>query len=175
MIHHSDVPSAKPPSDNEQSARLPSSSNSTPATDTVRPLSKTAAPPRKLATALFNLGLDVILAATVSFVMWVSLLLHVAFPPATAAAGWTLWGWTFDQWRNAQFASLSILFLLIVEHVVLHWTWVCGVVTTKVLRLKKRPDEAVQKLYGIGFFFGLMLIGFAGILAAALTVKSPSP
>ena len=131
--------------------------------------------PRKLSTALFNLWFDVILAATVSFLTWVSVMMQVVFPPATRARGWTLCGWSYDQWRDAQFVALCACFLLAFEHVVLHWTWVCGVITTKVLRLKKRPDEAVQKMYGIGLFFGLMMIAFAGIVAATFCVKQPSP
>lgn len=130
-------------------------------------------PPKKLGTAILNLMLDIVLAIMVCWIIWVSTMLQVAFPAATAAKGWTLWGWTFDQWRNAQFVSLCVVFVLILEHIVLHWTWICGIINTKVLRLKSRPDEAVQKVYGIGLFFGVAILGFIALIAAVLSIHQP--
>jgi hypothetical protein len=130
---------------------------------------------RKVSVAVFNFWLDVLLGCSVSFLMWVSAMIQMVFPPASRSEGWKLWGWTYDQWRNAQFGAVCVCVLLALEHVVMHWNWVCGVITTKMLRLKKRPDEAVQKLYGIAFFFMLMGIAFAGLIAATFMVKQPQP
>jgi hypothetical protein len=106
------------------------------------------------------------------FVRWVSVMLQVVFPAPTTAAGW-LWGLTYDQWRNAQFAGLCVCVLLVVEHVVLHWTWVCTMLATRALRLKGRPDEGVQAVYGVGTFIVLLILMMGSILAAIFAVQPP--
>jgi hypothetical protein len=125
--------------------------------------------------ALFNLCLDAALLLAALFLVWVSALMQVVFPAPTAAVGWTLWGLTFDQWRDAQFISLCVCGLLALEHIVLHWNWVCGIIATKVLRLKKRPAEGIQAVYGVGFFITILSLMLGGIVAALFTVRPPSP
>lgn len=128
---------------------------------------------RQVASALLNFWLDVALGLAVALVVWLSAMLQIVFPAPTTAAGWTLWGLTYDQWRDVQFIALCVSVLLVLEHVVLHWSWVCGVVATKVLRLKQRPGEGVQAMYGIAAFIGLMLAFNAAIVVALFTVKRP--
>lgn len=130
---------------------------------------------KKSASALFNFWFDVALAASVAFLIWVSATMRVAFPAPTLADGWTLWGWTYNQWHNAQFISMCVSLVLALEHVVLHWNWVCGVVSSKILKLKKRPDDAVQRMYGIAVFFGLAFMVFILMAVAMFTVKPPAP
>ncbi|MBX7106225.1 MAG: hypothetical protein K1X57_19260 [Gemmataceae bacterium] len=127
----------------------------------------------KRPTALFNFWVDVALAISVLSLTWVSAMMQVTFPAPTAAGGWVLWGWTFDQWRNLQFGLLCVCVLLALEHVVLHWPWVCGVIATKILKVKKKPDEANQAMYGIAFFFAIFLLLKAATIAAVFTVKHP--
>jgi hypothetical protein len=101
--------------------------------------------------------------------------LVLVFPRATEADGWLLWGLSFDQWRNLQTAFLVIIALLALEHLVLHWTWVCGVVNTKILKLKNKPSDAVNYMYGIGFFYGMVILMAIGVIIAMLTVSAPPP
>lgn len=133
-----------------------------------------AQPPRgKPSRTLLNFWIDVALGVAVFVVMWVSAMLQFVFPPPTIAAGWRLWGFSFDQWRDVQFYALCVCALIAIEHVVLHWNWVCTVLATQVLRVKKRPDEGEQAIYGVGtliVIFGLIL---ASLIAATLTVQQP--
>lgn len=129
--------------------------------------------PRKVSRTLLNFWLDVALFLVVTFVLWVSAMMQVVFPAPTAAEGWTLWGLSFNQWRNAQFFSLCLCALLALEHIVLHWNWVCSVIATQVLRVKKRPDEGNQALYGIATFIGIMVLALGSILVAMFTVQRP--
>ncbi len=99
----------------------------------------------KMSMAIVNFWLDAAMFVAIVFLMWVSLMLQVVFPAPTEAAGWQLWGLTYDQWRNAQFGALCVCALLAVEHVVLHWNWVCTMLATRVLRLKKRPTKACRR------------------------------
>lgn len=135
------------------------------------PLRKEGASKRP--TAIFNFWVDVALGLSVLSLTWVSAMMQVTFPAPTAAGGWVLWGWNYDQWRNLQFGLLCLSVLLALEHVVLHWPWVCGVITTKILKLKNRPDEANQAMYGIAFFFCIVLVLKAATILAVFSVKHP--
>jgi hypothetical protein len=128
---------------------------------------------RKMSKSLLNFWLDATLFLTVTFILWVSVMMQFVFPTPTSAAGWELWGLSFNQWRDAQFYALSLCALLALEHVVLHWNWICGVIATQVLRVKNRPDEGVQAIYGVGVFIGIVVLVMASLLVATLTVKHP--
>ncbi|HLN30565.1 MAG TPA: DUF4405 domain-containing protein [Gemmataceae bacterium] len=129
---------------------------------------------RKLSMAFINFCLDTVLASSVMFVGWVSAMMQVVFPAPTSAAGWRLWGLSFDQWRNAQFYSICVCAVIILLHVMLHWNWVCGIVATQILRIKTRPNDGVQKFYGVVAMIVVLHIILAGIVAALLTVKRPA-
>lgn len=129
---------------------------------------------RKLSTALVNFWLDATLLLTVSFVGWVSAMLQVVFPAPTVAAGWELWGLSYNQWHDAQFFSLCLFGLLVLVHVMLHWNWVCSVIAAQVLRIKARPDEGMQTIYGVATLIGLLTVIAGTIIAAILSVKHPS-
>jgi hypothetical protein len=128
---------------------------------------------RKLSMALVNFWLDASLLLAVGFVGWVSAVLQVAFPAPTYAAGWTLWGLTYNQWHQLQFGSLCFIALMILLHVMLHWNWVCSVIAAQVLRLKQRPDDGMQTIYGVATLIVLLGTMLAGLIAAILMVKSP--
>lgn len=138
-------------------------------------LKESAASRPKTSKAVFNFWIDVALGCSVVLLMWISAMMQAVFPKPTRAEGWTLWGWTYDQWRDAQFVTMCICMLLALEHVVLHWNWVCGVIVTKILRLKQKPNEATQMLYGIAFCFFLFGIAMLTTMAAAFMVRSPHP
>jgi hypothetical protein len=126
-----------------------------------------------VSTALLNFWLDAALFLSVTFVVWVSVMMQYVFPPPTSADGWELWGLSFDQWRDAQFYALCVVALLAIEHLVLHWNWVCSVLATKVLRVKGRPDKGNQAIYGVGTFITILTLILASLLAASLSVKRP--
>lgn len=134
------------------------------------PRSGRAAQPTR---TLLNFWLDAGLLLAMVCVLWISALLQVVFPPPTTAGGWRLWGLSYNQWRDCQFGALCLAALLALEHLVLHWNWVCGVVATKLLRLTQRPDEASQALYGVAVFIGIVATVVGSIALAMLTVRAP--
>jgi hypothetical protein len=128
---------------------------------------------RKGSRVLLNFILDAGLLLAVALMVWISVLMQVVFPVPTLAGGWELWGLSFNQWRDLQFYTLCLCALLALEHLVLHWNWVCSVIATKMLRTKSRPHEGLQAIYGIGFFISIMLAVMATLIVAILTVKRP--
>jgi hypothetical protein len=123
--------------------------------------------------AVINFWLDAALFLTLVFIMWVSVLLQFIFPAPSSAAGWLLWGWSYDQWHTAQFIALCVFALLAVEHLVLHWTWVCSIIAARIVRAKDRPDEGQQAVYGVGTFIVVLVTVMSSLLIALLTIKPP--
>lgn len=127
----------------------------------------------RMSLALLNFWIDAALFVTIIFVMWVSVMLQVIFPAPTTAAGWKLWGLTYDQWRNVQFGAQCAFALLAIEHLVLHWNWVISIIATKVMRLKQRPDEGVQVVMGVGTFIAVLVTMMTSLLVALFSVQRP--
>lgn len=121
---------------------------------------------------LINFWLDAILFLAIVVVIWVAVILQIAFPRPSAAVGWSLWGLTYDEWHNVQFGALCVAGALTVEHLVLHWNWVCTVLSTRILH-RQRPDEANQVVYGVATFVGILLLVQASLIAAMFCIKQP--
>jgi len=126
---------------------------------------------------LINFWLDALLLALFLTTLWATFVIRFIFPPGTLAAGWTLWGANFDQWLEFQFVAFCLFAMAILVHVMLHWTWVCGVIAGRFLRQrngKKRLwNDGQRTLLGVGLMvlvFNLLGLGFA---AAVLMVRAP--
>ncbi len=133
----------------------------------------TPAPARKAwPITLVNFWIDATLFVAVVVLVWTAVILQFAFPAPTEAAGWSLWGLSYDQWHNVLFGALCVAAALALEHLVLHWNWVCTVLATRVLR-RQRPDEANQVIYGVATFIGVLLIVNASLVVALVCVKHP--
>jgi hypothetical protein len=130
-------------------------------------------PPSGISRTMLNFLIDASLLFSAMSMTWVSVMLMVVFPVPTRSEGWKLLGMDFNQWRQVQFGLLMITALLALEHLVLHWKWVCGVIVTKILRLKNRPDEAIQAVYGVAAFIGALIMMGALIVVAMLIVQKP--
>ena len=133
----------------------------------------TERPKQRTPMTVINFWLDVCLLVNVVIFMWVSTVMRVVFPPPTYAGGWVLWGMGYDQWDNLRFGSLCIFTLLALEHIVFHWNWVCNVLVTRVLKIKNRPDEGTQAVYGVGTFSGILLAIFVSLAVAYVSIKEP--
>ena len=90
-----------------------------------------------------------------------------------AAAGWRLWNLAYNGWASLQFALVAALALGILVHVMLHWSWVCGVAKRRSPNKKKKPDEGTQTLYGVGLLIVIANVLGLAIAAAALSIERP--
>lgn len=138
------------------------------------PAQRRGAPPRRWSMSVINFWLDAALLLTLTGVGWVTAILQVVFPPPTRADGWRLWGWSYDAWRDVQFGSLCVLAAGVVLHVMLHWNWVVSVFAVQIARAEKRPDDALQTVYGVALLIVLLNAIAAGVIAALLTVQKPA-
>ncbi len=128
---------------------------------------------KRISATVVNFWVDACLLVLLSALGWVSATLQVAFPAPTAADGWTLWGLTYDQWRDIQFGTLSLFAGGILLHLMLHWKWVCSVIATQILRIKTRPDDGMQTIYGVATLIVILHVIAAAVLAAMLCVHHP--
>lgn len=129
--------------------------------------------PPGISRTMLNFLIDSFLLLSAIAMGWVTVMLMVVFPIPTRTEGWKLWGMDYNQWRQVHFGLFVLTGLLALEHLVLHWKWVCGVIVTKILKLDKRPDEGIQAVYGVGAFIGTLMLMGALVLIAKLSVAMP--
>jgi hypothetical protein len=121
-----------------------------------------------------NLLLDTALLVLFMAVCFAAVVVRFVFPPGPAAGGWTLWGLDYDAWGGIQFALVAILAGGILVHVMLHWSWVCNVIASRVAGRGSRVDDGLQTIYGVGLLIGLLVSVGAALAVAVLTVKGPA-
>jgi hypothetical protein len=109
----------------------------------------------------------------VGLIGWVSAVLRFVFPAPTRADHWKLWGWGYDQWSDFQFGCLCALALGVLLHVMLHWNWVCSVLTAQILKTRERINESMQTIYGVGLLIVVLHLILIGVIAAKYSVIKP--
>lgn len=126
---------------------------------------------------MINFWLDLLMLVVFVALLWASTIVRFVFPPAVTAQDWLLWGWNVDQWIGLQFGLLAAFTFLVVLHLMLHWTWVCGVLAARFLTRpggkKRNIDDGTRTLWGVGLLIVLLNIMGIGIAAAVLTIQKP--
>jgi len=140
--------------------------------------SQTSTKPKKSAISwtIINFLLDALLLAIFVALAAVALILRFIFPPATQADGWTLWSRDYDQWSAGCFNLFGLFALCVLVHVMLHWSWICGVVGRQISKWRRRPvriDDAAQTVYGVGLLILLLISLGVAVAAAALSIREP--
>ncbi len=137
---------------------------------------KSRSKPRRngLSWSWVNLLLDAALLVVFMGLCFAAVVVRFVFPPGPVAAGWTLWGLDYDAWGGVQFALVGILAGGILIHVMLHWSWVCNVIASRISGRGSRVDDGLQTIYGVGLLIGLLVSVGAALAAAVLTVKGPA-
>jgi hypothetical protein len=122
-------------------------------------------------STMINLWLDVFLLILFELQVWLFAVLHVVFPRG-AGSEWTIWGATRLDWSEALLVTFCVFAVAIVLHVMLHWEWICGVVSTRILRVKARRDDGSHTLIGVGLLVVLIHIVIVGILVTKMGLVS---
>lgn len=130
---------------------------------------------RKFTRTDTNFWLDFTLLVVFLVVLWSSVVIVFVFPPGTQADHWSLWGWGYDQWCEFQFSMISIFALCVLVHLMLHWTWVCGVITS---RLGTKKSAAAQNngsrtLLGVGLLIVILTVVGMAVAVAAVAIQGP--
>ena len=121
-----------------------------------------------------NLLLDAALLVVFTAVCFAAVVVRFVFPPGPAAAGWTLWGLDYDAWGGIQFGLVAALAGGVLVHVMLHWSWVCNVIASRLAGRGARIDDGLQTIYGVGLLIGLLLAVGTALAVAVLTVRGPA-
>ena len=127
-----------------------------------------------MSRTILNFLLDGLLLGTFMTLATMSVVVRFIFPPGTQADGWTLWGVSYDGWVAGWFSLSALLAVMVLVHVMLHWSWVCGVIAqrlSKRIGRVVRIDEANQTLYGVGLLVVLFTLTGLVIGAAALSIR----
>lgn len=131
----------------------------------------------RLSKTTVNFVLDCALLAVFMVLLWIAVVLRFVFPPGPDAAGWTLWQMNYVQWREFEFVVLCLLTLGILVHVMLHWTWVCGVVANALAKRsaakRSKLDDGTRTLIGVGTLIVILHVLAIGVAAAWFTVRPP--
>jgi hypothetical protein len=131
---------------------------------------------RKLTRTDVNFWLDTTLLILFSVLIFVTVVVRFVFPPAEDAEGWSLWSGTMTDWLDAQFVVLALFTLGVVVHLMLHWTWICGVITQRVLPRQGKGrtwNEGLRTIFGVGLMIVILNILGLLIAAAALMIRHP--
>lgn len=129
-----------------------------------------------MSRTVVNFFLDLILLLVLMALVGSALVVRFVFPAGTAADGWTLWGYGYDAWASLQFIALCVILLAILLHVMLHWSWVCNVIATRLFKLKgkdARPDDGAQTLYGVATLIAILLALGVFLTLASIAVQGP--
>ncbi len=130
---------------------------------------------RRLSRTDVNFMLDALLLMLLVALCTCAVIVEFVFPSGPQTQGWTLWGKSYSEWSRFQFALLATLAGAVLLHVMLHWSWVCGVVTSRLGRKKSGAahDDPSHTLWGVGLLIVIMNIVGGLVAAAALTVRPP--
>ncbi len=129
------------------------------------PASKTRTTSR-WSKSIINFWLDCLLLVLFLGLVWASAVLRFLFPVGPRAMEWQLWGADIEGWRDLQFVILCLFSLGVLLHVMLHWSWVCGVVTKHLLGRPPTRDDGSQTLLGVGVLLAILHLLAAGLLLA---------
>ncbi|HUS38574.1 MAG: hypothetical protein WBF93_16445 [Pirellulales bacterium] len=131
-----------------------------------------------MSRTVVNFWLDTLMFICFSSLVWCATVLRFVFPPGPEARDWSLWGWSYVRWFDFQYLLLCVMVLLVLLHVMLHWSWVCGIVTVKLLpktdQWKRRWDDGQRTLAGVGLLIVLLNVMGIGLAVAALMVREPT-
>lgn len=118
-----------------------------------------------------------------SFVAFVALLtsaalVQFAFPPASRATGYLLWGRGIDFYSRTTGVCLAVFALTILVHLIQHWTWVCNFIAVRVARWTGRPfavNSAINTVYGVATLIAVFTLIGGVLVAAELSIVAPPP
>jgi hypothetical protein len=121
-----------------------------------------------------NLLLDAVLLIIFTGLCAAAVVVRFVFPPGPNATGWMLWGLDYDAWNGIQFGLLAALAVGILVHVMLHWSWVCNVLASRLGGRKGRVDEGLQTIYGVGLLIVLLAMIGGTAAVAMLSIRGPA-
>ena len=131
---------------------------------------------KKLSKTDVNFWLDLLLMLVFVALCGCATIVEFVFPPGPQADGWLLWGRTYSQWSRIEYGVLCFFAAGVLLHVMLHWSWVCGVVESRLKRKGGKAsahDEPTRTLWGVGLLILILNVVGVVVAAAVLTIHAP--
>lgn len=121
---------------------------------------------------LINFWLDLLLLILFLVQGWMLAIVALVFPRGDTQ--WLIWGAAAADWLDGLWITFCLFAVGVVIHVMLHWSWICGAVATRLLSRKAVKDDGSQTLIGVGLLIALLHIFAAAVLAARVSlIRSP--
>lgn len=136
--------------------------------DARQPSGVATRPRRGLSPSAVNFILDSIMLVAFMAVPIVTAIVQVILPEPTRAAGASLWGLNYAGWIKILSGTIVVFAVLILIHLILHWNWVCGFVTSrlsKALNRRVAMTESTRTLWGVSVL--IVVLTLMGIVVAA--------
>lgn len=119
-----------------------------------------------LSKTMFNFWLDVCLLIVFLLLCWISAVLQFVFPAGANAEGWILWGADIVAWQNFQFATFCVFAGGIILHLMLHWSWICGVLNKQIFGRTVIKGDGTDTLIGVGLIAVVLHVLAIGVMVA---------
>jgi|GEM_PF-1826299 len=124
-----------------------------------------------------NFIVDALVALLFLSVLSTASIVHFVFPAPSLADCWSLWAMNLDTWSRIEIVAICVFAVAVIVHLILHWTWVCGFITTRISRYKGwkiTVSASAKTLYGVSVLI-LALTALAVIYAAASFAVKETP
>lgn len=134
--------------------------------------------PRKMrwSRTVVNFCFDAFALTTLLAVLWTRMAMFVVLPPPTAGGPPTaLWGGTYADWDRINFCLTMGFAVVVLVHLILHWTWISQFVHQRVMRYtggRRTLDSGTQTIYGVAFMIAVFTV-FGGLLLVAAAMAKP--
>jgi hypothetical protein len=128
--------------------------------------------------AVINFTFDCFAFLVLLTVLWTRMLTFVIVPaPAVGKPPVVLWGWTHAHWDFLNFLLTMFFALVVLVHLILHWTWVAQFVHQRYNRLtgSRAPlHSGTQTVYGVGFMIAVLTVAGGLLMVAAILARPVS-
>jgi hypothetical protein len=125
--------------------------------------------------SVINFALDLLLFSTFVILFWLSALTQFVFPAGATGASWQLFGGSLESWHTLQFWVLCAFAIEVLIHIMLHWSWVCGVVESQFFvsasGKRTKGNDGRRTLVGVILLAATMFLLGAGLGIAACLLR----
>lgn len=107
--------------------------------------------------------------------LWTRFLTFLVVPPTSTGQAWRLWGGTHADWDRLNFWLTVLFVLVILLHLILHWTWITHFIRHRLTRRQSEKTplaSGIQTIYGVAFMIGVFTV-LGGLLAIAVVMAKP--
>lgn len=128
---------------------------------------------RRLSNNAINFIVDAILLGVFMAVLALTAIVQFILPDAATSINWTLWSLNRTTWLRIQAGSIAVFGMLVLLHLILHWSWVCSFVSSRLSKFLGRTitvNESAKTIWGVAtLIFILTCIGMV-LMAAEFCV-----